>query len=70
MKEQLMLTNELLLALLSQTYSIELLLADVFNGKANLRYSNASLDKDKELLELLTKLVRSSTKENLKDGES
>ena len=70
MKEQLMLTNELLLALLSQTYSIELLLADVFSGKANLRYSNASLDKDKELLELLTKLVRSSTKENLKDGES
>ena len=55
-------TNELLLALLNQLYSIELLLADAHCGKANLRYSNAILEKDGEVLEQLTSLVEESLK--------
>jgi hypothetical protein len=55
-------TNELLLALLNQLYSIELILADAYCGKANLRYSNAILEKDSEVLEQLTSLVEESLK--------
>lgn len=59
-KGQNLLTNELLLALLNQLYSIELMLADVYNGKANLRYSNEMLDKDRQVLAGLTELVKSN----------
>lgn len=55
-------TNELLLALLSEMYSIELLLADVYIGKANLRYSNTMLDNDKEVLDALTEIVKENTR--------
>lgn len=53
-------TNELLLAILNQLYSVELLLADVYNGKANLRYSNEMLDKDKQLLDMMADLVKAN----------
>ena len=53
-------TNELLLAILNQLYSVELLLADVYNGKANLRYSNEMLEKDKQLLDMMADLVKDS----------
>lgn len=53
-------TNELLLAILNQLYSVELLLADVYNGKANLRYSNEMLDKDKQILDMMADLVKDS----------
>lgn len=62
-KGQNLLTNELLLALLNQLYSIELMLADVYNGKANLRYSNETLDKDRQVLADLTELVKSNLAE-------
>ena len=55
--------NELLVAILSQMYSIELLLADVYNGKANLRYSNEMLEKDKEVLDNCIDLVTTKFKE-------
>ena len=55
--------TELMLAILSQLYSIELLLADVFNGKANLRYSNDMLEKDKEVLDNCIDLVTTKFKE-------
>lgn len=55
-------TNELLLALLSEMYSIELLLADVYIGKANLRYSNTMLDNDKEVLDSLAEIVKENTR--------
>ena len=51
-------TNELLLAILNQLYSVELLLADVYNGKANLRYSNDMLEKDKQILDMMADLVK------------
>lgn len=62
-KEQNLITNELLLALLNQLYSIELMLADVYNGKANLRYSNEMLDRDRQVLADLTELVKSNLAE-------
>lgn len=61
--EQNLLTNELLLALLNQLYSIELMLADVYNGKANMRYSNEILDRDRQVLAGLMELVKSNLKE-------
>ena len=51
-------TNELLLAILNQLYSVELLLADVYNGKANLRYSNEILERDKQVLDALSDVVK------------
>lgn len=51
-------TNELLLAILNQLYSVELLLADVYNGKANLRYSNEILERDKQVLDALSDIVK------------
>lgn len=62
-KETALITNELLLAILSQMHSIELILADVYNGKANLRFSNAVLEKDAELLQQLGELVQENMKE-------
>lgn len=63
MKDNTIITNELLLAILSQMYSLELLLADVYNGKANLRYSNEVLDRDNKVLNALTDLVKTTSKE-------
>lgn len=63
-KMELMVTNELLLALLNQLYSIELLLADVYNGKANLRYSNDMLEKDRQILDSFTELIDEIRKNN------
>lgn len=51
-------TNELLLAILNQLYSVELLLADVYNGKANLRYSNEILERDRQVLDALSDIVK------------
>lgn len=62
-KETALITNELLLAILNQMYSIELMLADVYNGKANLRYSNSILYKDAEIVERLKEIVEESVKE-------
>lgn len=60
-------TNELLLALLNQLYSIELMLADVYIGKANLRYSNQMLNNDQKVLDMLTELVKGDIKESVKE---
>lgn len=60
-------TNELLLALLNQLYSIELMLADVYIGKANLRYSNQMLDNDQKVLDMLTELVKGDIKQSVKE---
>lgn len=57
---------ELMLAILSQLYSIELLLADVFNGKANLRYSNEMLERDKNILDTLADIVEDNIKKEFK----
>lgn len=57
---------ELMLAILSQLYSIELLLADVFNGKANLRYSNEMLERDKNILDTLADIVGDNIKKEFK----
>lgn len=65
-KDTKLITNELLLAILDQLYSVELLLADVYNGKANLRYSNSILENDSLRLESLRKIVE----ENIKDVEN
>lgn len=62
--EYSLITNELLLALLNQLYSIELILADVYSGKANLRYSNRLLEKDSEVLEQLTDVMKEVINEN------
>lgn len=67
-KMELTITNELLLALLNQLYSIELLLADVYNGKANLRYSNDMLEKDRQILDSFTDLIDEIRKNN--DGKT
>ena len=57
-----LITHELLLALLNQLYAIEVLLADVYNGKANLRYSNEMLERDSQVLESLVDLVKNNAK--------
>lgn len=62
-KNTTLITNELLLSILDQLYSIELLLADVYSGKANLRYSNAILDNDALKIESLRKIVEENIKE-------
>lgn len=59
-------STELMLAILSQLYSIELLLADVFNGKANLRYSNEMLERDKNILDTLADIVGDNIKKEFK----
>ena len=64
----ILITNELLLALLNQLYSIELLLADVYNGKANLRYSNELLDKDQQVLNAMADIVKGKIKEVLDEN--
>ena len=51
-----LLTNELLLGILDELYSIELILADVFNGKT-LRYTGEMLDKDGQVVEALMNAV-------------
>lgn len=66
---QLTITNELLLALLNQMYSMELMLADVYNEKANLRYSNAILEKDKQILDSFTELMNNMVKKDKTDGD-
>lgn len=58
--ETQLITNELLLAILNELYSVELLLADVYNGKANLRYSNDMLNKDEQVLGMMADLVKNS----------
>lgn len=58
--ETQLITNELLLAILNELYSVELLLADVYNGKANLRYSNDMLDKDEQVLGMMADLVKNN----------
>lgn len=58
--ETQLITNELLLAILNELYSVELLLADVYNGKANLRYSNEMLDKDEQVLGMMADLVKNN----------
>lgn len=63
--EMQLVSNELLLGILNQMYSIELLLADVYCGKANLRYSNEMLDKDKQILDQLRDLVEGIVKKEL-----
>lgn len=63
--EMQLVTNELLLGILNQMYSIELLLADVYCGKANLRYSNEMLDKDKQILDQFRDLLENTVKKEL-----
>ena len=63
MKMDYTIVNELLVAILNQMYSIELLLADAYSGKANLRYSNEILAKDKEVLDGCIDLVTTRFKE-------
>lgn len=66
-KDTALITNELLFALLNQLYSIELILADVYNGKANLRYSNMILERDKEVIDALSEIISEDIKEEHED---
>lgn len=70
MKDTTTLTNNLLLAILNQLYSIELLLADAYNGKANLRYSNKILAQDNQLLKDISDMVAKVNKEVMKNDEN
>ena len=63
-----LLTNELLLGILDELYSIELILADVFNGKT-LRYTGEMLDKDGQVVEALMNAVMAQSGVNT-DEES
>ena len=65
MDNKLDITNELLLALMNQIYSLELLLSDVYIGKANLRYSNEALENDKKIIDMMKELVT----KNLTEGK-
>ena len=47
--------NSSLLAIAEMVFSVELLLADVFNGKA-MRYNNGMLDQDAEMLNQLREI--------------
>lgn len=57
-KEDKMLLFSVLNAIASELYSLELMLADAYNGKINLRYSNEILARDAELAEKIADAVQ------------
>lgn len=56
-EDTLAVTNELLLAILNQLNSLELILADANMGKTNMRYSSSLIDKDQQVLNVMAELV-------------
>lgn len=57
-KEDKLLLFSILNAIASELYSLELMLADAYNGKINLRYSNEILARDAELSEKIADAVQ------------
>lgn len=57
-----LLTNQLLLAILNNLYSLELLLADAFADKTNLRYSSRMLNNDSDMLDTMSSALNEYTK--------
>lgn len=56
-------TNEALMVLSHQLYTLELMMADALSDNLNLRFSNKSLELDRQLMQSLEDLI-TTRKEN------
>ena len=56
-------TNEALMVLSHQLYTLELMMADALGDNLNLRFSNKSLELDRQLMQSLEDLI-TTRKEN------
>lgn len=52
-----MITNEALMVLSHQLYTLELMMADALSDNLNLRFSNKSLELDRQLMQSLEDLI-------------